>query len=241
MPNYELWEILSFQWVNIVLRYLLLAGGSFLVFWKWGKFKKLPRLYELPPLAQRKKEFLTSMRTTVLFLIPTVAIFYLKKFGIGKIYWDLEQYPLWYYVLCYPVIFFLHDTYFYWAHRLMHLKQIYRLTHSLHHESKSPTPFTAFSFNVLEAITQTLFFVFLSITIPVHGSHLFLFTLFSLIMNVYGHLGVEIVPTRLAMKFPFKYINTPQPHTFHHQKYNCNYSFYLDFWDRWMNTKYKIN
>ena len=44
-----------------------------------------------------------------------------------------------YMVLCTLVLDYLHDTWFYWTHRLLHWKPLYRHVHCLHHRCASST------------------------------------------------------------------------------------------------------
>ena len=48
----------------------------------------------------------------------------------------------------------VHDTWFYWTHRLMHHRRLFKLFHRVHHESTNPTPWAAYCFAPLEAMAQ---------------------------------------------------------------------------------------
>jgi Delta7-sterol 5-desaturase len=183
MQSLSFFELLSIQWINNIFRYLFFAGGAFLIFWKWDLFPSLKRIYPAVPKAQMKKEFFYSLRTTVIFLIPTGIIVTLQRLDKTQIYMNLNEHPLWWYAAVFPLMFFIHETYFYWTHRLMHTKKVFRYFHQVHHLSKDPTPFSALSFDVGEALIQSGVFIILSIFLPMHFTHIFFFTIFSLCMG----------------------------------------------------------
>jgi lathosterol oxidase len=73
-------------------------------------------------------------------------------------------------------------------------------------------------------------------TIPIHYLHFIIFFLFSIIYNVYGHLGFELYPAGFNRTSIGKWINTSVSHNQHHQYFKGNYGLYFTFWDRMMGT-----
>ncbi|MEO6316932.1 MAG: sterol desaturase family protein [Chitinophagaceae bacterium] len=133
-------------------------------------------------------------------------------------------------------MFIIHDTYFYWTHRLMHHKKLFRLFHLVHHHSTNPSPWAAYSFHPLEAVVEAgIFAVFLFI-IPVHPLHFYIFFFFMIVYNVYGHLGYELYPKGFSRHWLGKWVNTSVSHNQHHQYFKGNYGLYFTFWDRLMGT-----
>lgn len=133
----------------------------------------------------------------------------------------------------------IHDTYFYWMHRLMHHPKLFKLFHLIHHKSSNPSPWAAYSFHPFEAVIESLIFVVFLFTIPIHSVHLMLFFIFSLIYNVYGHLGFELYPKGFSTHWLGKWINTSVSHNMHHQYFKGNYGLYFTLWDRLMGTMNK--
>jgi Delta7-sterol 5-desaturase len=130
----------------------------------------------------------------------------------------------------------MHDAYFYWIHRLMHHPGIFKWFHLVHHKSINPSPWAAFAFHPLEAIVEVGIIVVFLFTIPVTRIHLFVFFLFLMAYNVYGHLGWELYPKNFQRSFIGKWINTSVNHNQHHQYFKGNYGLYFLWWDRWMGT-----
>ncbi len=133
----------------------------------------------------------------------------------------------------------LHDAYFYWTHRLMHWKVIFKHVHKLHHEFTNPTPFTSYAFHPLEGLVQIGILFVIVFTIPHHSSAVSIFFGYALIINLNGHTGYEFSPRWYMKHRALKWINTSLHHNLHHQNVKSNYGFYFNFWDTIMNTTHK--
>jgi len=169
-------------------------------------------------------------------LIPIFLVYNPNVRPYTTLYQNIGDYGWWYYVLAFPIMAIMHDTYFYWTHRLMHHPKLYRTMHAVHHASTNPSPWAAYAFHPLEAVVEIGIFVIFIFTIPVHRTHIFLFFLFSILYNVYGHLGWELYTVRFRNSSIGKWINTSYQHNLHHKHFAGNYGLYFLFWDRWMKT-----
>jgi len=125
--------------------------------------------------------------------------------------------------MAFPLMILIHDTYFYWLHRVMHMPWLFKTFHLVHHRSTNPSPWAAYAFHPLEAIAQSLIIVIFLFTIPLHSIHLRLFFVFSLLYNVYGHLGFELYPRGFNKSRVGRWINTSTCHNQHHQFFKGNY------------------
>ena len=94
------------------------------------------------------------------------------------IYTKLDLYPLWYWILIFPVMLIMHDTYFYFTHRMMHHPRSFNFFHLVHHKSTNPSPWAAFSFNPSEAVVEAGIIYVFAFTIPIHFLHIFVFLIF---------------------------------------------------------------
>lgn len=231
-------QILLLQWGNITTRYLLFAGMSYLILWKWcfPKFKDKFLYARFPNDADIRRELKYSFFTIIFIIAQTAAALLLKDLPFFKIYTDINEHGMSWYVSSFIIVFFAHDAYFYWTHRLMHLKRIFPYVHKIHHLSIHPTPFAAFAFHPFEAFIESLLFLILPMLLPLHFSVIVLFTLFSLFMNVYGHLGFDLFKKSTRDRFPLNLINHSTHHAWHHQHFNGNYGFYMPLWDKLMGT-----
>jgi sterol desaturase/sphingolipid hydroxylase (fatty acid hydroxylase superfamily) len=110
---------------------------------------------------------------------------------------------------------------YYW-HRLMHVKQLYKHFHKMHHHYKSPEPWDDMYIHPLEAFG---YYCILYGAPFVLTMHLYSFIGYMMIMGTFGildHCGVHF-------EIPFIY-NTAD-HDNHHAKFEVNYSFPFIFMD----------
>jgi sterol desaturase/sphingolipid hydroxylase (fatty acid hydroxylase superfamily) len=225
--------------INLI-RYVLIAGLAFIIFWVLLKDKISYRRIQKrqPKPIDFKREIFYSMLTIIIFGIVGVIVYFLRIHGYTKIYSDVNQYGWGYFWFSVIALIFLHDTYFYWTHRLMHHPKIFKYVHLVHHKSNNPTPFAAYSFHPLEAIVEAGIIPLAVFIMPVHNGALFIFITFSFIMNVLGHVGYEFYFKGFT-KNPFTWWNnTSTHHNMHHQYVNWNFGLYFNFWDRLMGTNH---
>lgn len=220
-------------------RYILFAGIPFLIFYVF--FSRHFQKNKIQSKSERAKSFLNEIKHSSVMLLITALIVGFVLFtpfrDFTQIYSDINMYPVWWIPLSVVLSLVIHDTYFYWMHRAMHTKFLYRYIHRIHHQSVNPSPFAAYSFDVLEAITENAILFVLVLVLPLHPIALILFGLFSFAVNVYGHLGYEIAPAWFRNSFLYQIINTSVYHNLHHKEYYGSYGLYFRFWDRWMGTE----
>lgn len=231
---YGLWGEIAYY---ISLRYLLIAGGAYLVCYillKNHLFRY--KIQQIFPKSQRViAEVLYSIQTTIIFSsIFLLVVVVLRPYT--SLYENIDQYGIAYYLFTIPVMFVIHDTYFYWMHRAIHHPKLFRHIHFTHHQSTNPTPLAAYSFHFSESILEGMIIPIIAFTIPVHPSALIIFLLGQFIINVYGHLGFELFPPGFQRTWIGKWINTSVAHNQHHKYFQGNYGLYFLFWDRWMGT-----
>jgi lathosterol oxidase len=222
-----------------LIRYFIIAGIPFLLFYIIFK-DKLERFRIQKRMAKKKdfiREIVHSSQTTVVFTVIALLIMATPLKEYTFLYSDINEYPLWWVAVSLVLALIIHDTYSYWMHRLLHHPKIYRHTHLVHHKSVTPTPWASYSFHILEAITEGLVLVPLVLLLPMHTFTVILFTVTSLIINVYGHLGYEIAPRAFRNSFLFEILNTSMHHNLHHSRFIGNYGLYFRFWDRLMKTE----
>jgi Delta7-sterol 5-desaturase len=236
----EFWQIWSFALVLDVGRYVVAAGAMALViklFWNFGLSRRKIQA-RLASSADVTREILTSLRTAILFSLTGVGIMYGAMYGVFTVYTDFNTHGTGYLALSLLGIILAHDTYFYWAHRMMHLPRLYPYFHRTHHRSVTPTPFAAYAFDIPEALVMAAFTPLWLLVVPMHALGLFLFMAFMIVRNVMGHSGVELMPRALADSRLFGWINASTHHDLHHQSFRYNYGLYFTWWDRLMGTEH---
>lgn len=231
---YDIWARIAYY---ISLRYLFFAGGAYLLFYVLLRSRLLQqKIQQVFPKNQRiLMEVLYSVQTTVIF--STIFLLVVVVFRpYTNLYASVSDYGLIYYLFTIPVMFLLHDTYFYWMHRVIHHPKLFRHIHLVHHQSTNPTPLAAYSFHFTESILEGMIIPIIAFTLPVHPSALILFLFGQFVINVYGHLGFELFPRGFQRTRIGKWINTSVAHNQHHKHFQGNYGLYFLFWDRWMGT-----
>ena len=215
-------------------RYILIAGGAYLFFWSrpntWTQKKRIQKKDFTP--RDLKREFLYSIVSSLIFgLILSFSFPDINKVRA------LQLMTSWPNVLFEVFILVLvHDTYFYWMHRLVHHPLLFNTIHKVHHLSTNPSPFAALSFHPIEALLEIVwicpiayFFHFEMITWVIFGFVI-------IFINVLGHLNVEVYSRRWKANAILKYLNYSKDHNDHHKHFHGNYGLYLSIWDRWMKT-----
>lgn len=225
--------------IFVYLRYLLFAGLPFLIIYKWQKWQRGKIQKKAPKNQQIKSELAHSLITAFVFSATGVCIFLLNQRGYTQIYTDISEMGWSYLIFSIVAMLFLHDTYFYWMHRAVHIPAVFKYAHKVHHQSRNPNPLTAFSFDFGEAILEVMIVPIVVMIMPIHPLAIFVFFTISLAFNVMGHLGFEIMPAHWVKHPILKWINTPTHHDMHHQKANGNYGLYFNIWDRWMGTNHR--
>jgi sterol desaturase/sphingolipid hydroxylase (fatty acid hydroxylase superfamily) len=226
--------------LRLAVRYLLFAGSFYLVFYVW-KNKAIWRAKIQQRYPENKhviREIVNSSITIIIFGLVILGVIYASKAGLTRVYHNVSNHGYGYYIFSIVLMILIHDTYFYWTHRAMHWKPLFKMVHKTHHLSTNPTPFAAYAFHPLEAVIEIGIVPLIAFTIPYHPTALTLFSLYSLLLNVTGHLGFELFPKGFASHWLFKWHNTSTHHNMHHRLVKCNYGLYFNLWDRLMGTNH---
>jgi lathosterol oxidase len=233
------WEAFFRNLQLIGTRYFVLALIAFTLFYivfrnKW-LYKKIQQRF--PKNKDYVREIIYSVTTMIIFALVSSMVFTHPSIRpYTKMYANISDYSWVYYFAAFPIMLFVHDTYFYFCHRLMHHKKIFNYVHLVHHQSTNPSPWAAYAFHPLEAFIEIgILFVFV-FTLPLHKTHLLIFFLFMIVYNVYGHLGYELYPKGFGKHWFGRWINTSVNHNQHHQYFKGNYGLYFLFWDRILGT-----
>jgi len=158
--------------------------------------------------------------------------------GGGLLYLDLASRSLGYFAFSLLALVCLHDSYFYWIHRLLHHPLLFRPVHLVHHLSQVPTPWAAFAFHPLEALLMAVFVPGMVWLLPLHPLAIALFLTYMTLINAWGHWGYALLPTWFPHRWPWAASNTAVHHAQHHAEFNCNYGLYWNLWDRAMGTNH---
>ncbi len=215
----------------VALRYLATSG-----LFAWITGRRRPG-YHAPLKAQIGREIGWSLASAAIYGIPAgIVAWGWEERGWTKIYASWDEMPLWYLPLAPLLYLLIHDTWFYWTHRLMHRPAWFRRMHAVHHASRPPTAWAAMSFHPWEALTGAFVIPVLVFLIPIHVAMLGVVLLVMTVMGVTNHMGWEMFPQRLVNSRLGGWLITASHHQRHHEKYRCNYGLYFRHWDRLCGT-----
>ncbi len=221
-------------------RYLATAGLASLVLWAfWNAGLKARRIQDRTArAADLRREIATSFRTTLVFSVAGFCMFLASRAGWMTIYQDFSLRGPVYFAVTLVLMIIAQDTWFYWTHRAMHHPRLFRVFHRTHHLSKTPTPWTAYAFDIPEAVVMVAFVPIWAAVVPMHDLALFSFVTWQIIRNVIGHAGVELSPVSGRPSRMFGWLNTTTHHDLHHQDMRSNFGLYFTWWDRLMGTEH---
>jgi sterol desaturase/sphingolipid hydroxylase (fatty acid hydroxylase superfamily) len=186
---------------------------------------------------QIRREIGWSLASAAIYGVPAgVVAWGWRNRGWTRIYTDVADWPLWYLPLSVLLCLLVHDTWFYWTHRLMHRPALFRIAHAVHHASRPPTAWAAMSFHPVEALTGAIVIPALVFFVPIHAGALGLVLAIMTVMGVTNHMGWEIFPRSVHSGPLGGWLITASHHQRHHQLYGCNYGLYFRFWDRLCGT-----
>ena len=193
--------------------------------------------------ADIRREIIYSLLTIIIFSLVGFGTYIGSQHGLFRL--DEQQIPtLWSGLFDLGFMIVVHDAYFYWMHRAMHHRRLYPYFHRVHHLSRTPTPWAAYSFAPLEAIVEAAVLPLILLFFETSGIVVFGFTTHMIVRNVIGHAGIELFP-RQWLRWPIlRLITTTTHHDLHHSEFRWNYGLYFTWWDRLMGTehpRYKEN
>lgn len=228
---------LYYNFIHVSTRYFSVASLVFVAFYLILKRALVARKIQqaFPKWRDYRRDILFSVLSMAIFsVVSYVTVVVLAPYH--HLYRRIDEYGLPYYLFSFVWMFFLHDTYFYWGHRLMHHPKIYKHVHLVHHRATNPTPWSAYAFHPIEAVFEAGIVTVIAFLLPVQHAAINIYMLFQISYNVYGHLGYEIFPANTNRHWLGKYLNTAVAHNLHHQYFKHNFGLWTTIWDRWMGT-----
>lgn len=222
----------------ILLRYFLVAGGTYLFFYSPLSQSFLSyHSYQPPNWRSIQQDIRLSVLSAAIFSLAAALIFTAYQLDQTRLYFHAKEYGFCYLGVSYVIVLLLQDTYFYFTHRLFHHPALFRWLHQGHHQSRYPTPWTSFAFDPLEAIVQSLFLVGIVFLLPLHFITLIAVLTTMTIWAVVNHLGIDRLPHSFPHHWLGRWFIGPAHHSIHHLKYRVHYGLYFTFWDRLLKTQ----
>jgi len=191
-----------------------------------------------PPASQLVIELLFSLRSMAIFATAGVLVTLMERGGLYPLAGVSNGWgPVWYAVSLFAGIAGL-DAWFYWTHRAMHDPRLFRRFHRRHHRSNNPSPFTAYSFDIGEAVTLITFVILWPMVFPMPYGAMAWVMLYQIVTNTLLHSGYELMPARRDGRPLLDFIVTTTHHDLHHARAGWNYGAWFTWWDRWFGTEH---
>ncbi|BCE00769.1 sterol desaturase family protein [Marinicellulosiphila megalodicopiae] len=220
-------DLIRYIWGTLSISFLLILLSKQLI------KRKIQKNY--PTKHQRKFEILHSFNSTIVFSVLGTAFIFVYGTPASVIASE-QSISVYAFILQVIALAITHDTYFYWTHRAIHHKKIYKYTHTVHHKSRTPTPFTSYSFSLPEAFIQALFFTIALQFVPMHVEALIVYLNILMVRNAVGHSGFELYPN-WWLNSPLKFITPVTHHDIHHDRFKYNFGLHFNWWDKICKTE----
>ncbi|ANY21408.1 Fatty acid hydroxylase superfamily protein [Tsuneonella dongtanensis] len=228
-------EFFTFDFV----RYLIAAGSVSVVIWVIARSRFAGRRIQTRHArwSDRRREVLQSIQAVAVYAVVGSFVFWGVQEGVLQRLDVSYSWPA--YLGLAAAMIVAHDAYFYWVHRAMHHRLLFRWFHLPHHRSITPTPWAAYSFAIPEALVMALFAPLWLFFVPTPGEVVLAWLMFQIFRNAMGHAGFELHP-RWWLSTPLtRWINTTTHHDLHHSGgFNKNYGLYFTWWDKLMGTEH---
>jgi sterol desaturase/sphingolipid hydroxylase (fatty acid hydroxylase superfamily) len=230
----------NYSWQN-AYKYFILAALAFAFLFKLkSKVRSQIVVRPLPNQVGLRQLFRELFFSVVMILIcgSLAPVILILNFGRDLYFYkDIEEYGWTYFFVSIFLMMLVRDALFYWEHRLMHARKLFKRAHYIHHQSLQTTPLSAFSVHPMEAIfAAALPYALILFLVPKHPLAYLIFTWIDAAVGVVTHMGYEVFPRGFSRHWLGRWIGTATAHQIHHRYSSCNYGLYFLFWDRWMGT-----
>ncbi|HEV2677974.1 MAG TPA: sterol desaturase family protein [Aliidongia sp.] len=152
------------------------------------------------------------------------------RYHIGFAAWPTS---VWSVVASFVLSMLAYDTWFYWMHRLLHSRRLYRRIHRWHHLSLPSVAWSNNSDTLLDNLFLQSYWLAAHLIVPVAPLVLLVHKLYDHVSGIIGHSGVEHGG---GICWPPSPMNSVTHHDQHHRFFNCNYAPHFTLWDRLMGT-----
>jgi sterol desaturase/sphingolipid hydroxylase (fatty acid hydroxylase superfamily) len=127
----------------------------------------------------------------------------------------------------------LFDAWFYWFHRLIHTRPLYRRVHRWHHLTVTPVAWSNNSDRLVDNLFLQSYWLVAHFLVPIAPAALLAHKLYDQVTGIAGHSGYEHGGGWCRPPSPLVGVTH---HDQHHRYFRCNYATHFTWWDRLMGT-----
>ncbi len=216
----------------VVVRYLVVAAALYALLWRRAPARAVRLSRRAPTGAQVRGEIALSVVSSVIYAAPAAVAMERWKEGGTRLFADLSP-AAWPTILVgTAACLLIQDAFYYWAHRAMHWRPVFRALHAGHHRHPEPSPFAGFAFDPLEAVLTGWVLPALVFVIPVEVHVAVAVLMLTTVTGTLNHGGWEVWPRRWVEGAWGRWVVIPAHHAQHHTRFGCNFGLYFQFWDR---------
>ncbi len=187
---------------------------------------------QYPSFKQIFHDGLISFFSPLFFYPSSVFFAYCVYYHHGLVYTDIHKYGIPYFIFSFILATFVHDFYYYWLHRFLHLRFMFKKIHYIHHSTRNPTAVTFLTLHPLETIMTSLSTPIIIFLFPMSATALVMLYMYNLMHAAYAHNGFEWFPGKISRRW----LNNAVAHNIHHKNVDVNFSYYYLIWDRVFGT-----
>eukprot|EP01102_Stenamoeba_stenopodia_P010250 TRINITY_DN3074_c0_g1_i1.p1 TRINITY_DN3074_c0_g1~~TRINITY_DN3074_c0_g1_i1.p1 ORF type:complete len:312 (-),score=82.41 TRINITY_DN3074_c0_g1_i1:30-830(-) len=169
------------------------------------------------------------------FVTQPLALYFLyptwKKFGMrfDDVMPDAKEI-----LVTFAVSIAINDTLFYWAHRILHTKWLYRHIHSQHHRFQISIGIASeFAHPVESILANTIPTILGPLLLGVHVTTFWIWLFVRIFETVEAHSGYDFPCSPFSGWLP---TNGADRHDYHHSHNEANFGSFFTFWDWLMGT-----
>jgi sterol desaturase/sphingolipid hydroxylase (fatty acid hydroxylase superfamily) len=239
------WIIFAGSFVEQAVRYVLPAAMLALALAVAPALRRLRIQRTQWKMRDMWRDFAASLSFAAFAGAVAIPLGFAQMQGATLLYRDVIGHgfgPLleWAYLpISFVLLLVVHDAYFYWTHRLMHVREIFRVAHVRHHRARTPSVWTAFAFHPVESLIQLGIYPLIAFLIPVHMSVFSLFLLVTALHSALIHCGHDLLLDG-DRGWLSRWLYTTVDHDAHHHRGRGAYALYFGVWDAWMGTRAEL-
>lgn len=136
-------------------------------------------------------------------------------------------------ILSFALSLVVFDAWFYWFHRLIHTRLLYRRVHRWHHRNLTPVAWSNNSDRLVDNLFLQSYWLLAHFLVPAVPAVLLAHKLYDQVTGVVGHNGYEHGGRWCLPPSPLVGVTH---HDQHHRFFRCNYATHFTLWDRLMGT-----
>ncbi|MBE7220106.1 MAG: sterol desaturase family protein [Caulobacteraceae bacterium] len=221
----------------VVVRYLVVAAAIHGLLWVRKPVRAVRLSRRTPSAQQVRGEIALSVVSSAIYAAPAALAMRAWQAGGTRMFSDLSPQAWPTILLGTTACLLLQDAFYYWAHRAMHWRPVFKALHAGHHRHPEPSPFAGFAFDPLEAVLTGWLLPALVFVIPVEVHVAVFMLMLTTVTGVINHSGWEVWPHRWVDGRFGRWVVTPVHHSQHHTRFGTNFGLYFQHWDRWFGTQ----